>query len=391
MDSFFYIKYGELTLKGKNRSNFTRCLYLNVLKALKKFTFLKISQSFDHMLIKNIEKYENKILTILSRIPGIFQIIKAYEVQSNKINEIFKSINLLINKIDFYTFKVKTIRHDKSYPINSMEISRIIGAMILKHNKDKKVLMENPDLAISLEIKNNSTIIYFKKHQGIGGFPVGINGRVLTLISGGIDSPVAASLLLKKGMFVDFITFITPPHTSSKSLDKVKKLIKKITLNGLLNKSRLFIVNFTYLQNELSHIENQSYKITLMRRCFYRIAQKIVKKYKYDAIATGESLGQVASQTIESMKVISSVLDNDIVVLRPLLTYDKLEIINIAKKIGTYDISILPYEDCCSLFVPKSPIIKPSIETASKIENQLPLINDLIDDTINEYIKIINI
>lgn len=390
ISKIIYLKYGELTLKGKNRINFIDCLYKNVLSALKQFKSIKVLKKFDSMgIICNKSDYQ-KIIDIVKRIPGIFQIIEAFVINGNQIKQVEKSIINLLKTKKFKTFKIVTKRHDKSFPINSMEYSKLIGSIVLKNIKNKKVIMDNPDLTINIEIHNDNTILFFERIEGVGGFPIGINGKALSLISGGIDSPVASSLIMKKGIHVDFITFITPPHTSDAALKKVKDLIKVITLDQKLEKPKIFIVNFTMIQHELSHISNKSYQITLMRRYFFRIANYLKNKYGYDAIVTGESLGQVASQTIKSIETIENVLDNKTVILRPLLSYDKLEIIKLAKNLGTYDISILPYADCCSLFVPKSPVTKPNIETAKKLESELSLIDKIFDYTIVKYIKIIN-
>ena len=387
---FLYIKYGELTLKGKNRINFIDRLAANVSRALKSFNSVEIKREFDNMSVFYSSRDEKKIIEILKRVPGIFQIIIAYQFTFKSIDDIGNTVVKQIKKIDFNTFRVETKRHDKSFPIQSMEISRQIGGYVLKAYKDKKVKMEEYDLCISLEVKKNLCILYYEKINGCGGFPIGINGRCLVLISGGIDSPVAASLIMKKGMHVDFLTFITPPHTSDKVVDKVKKLIDKITLDGKLEKPTLYVCNFTHIQHELSHISDKSYQITLMRRYFLRIANALKNQNKYEAIGTGESLGQVASQTIQSMQAIENVLDDNCVILRPLLTYDKLEIIKLAKEIDTYNVSIIPYEDCCSLFVPKSPVTKPSIKYAKKLEAELELLDKLFVNTLNKYIKILD-
>jgi thiamine biosynthesis protein ThiI len=193
--------------------------------------------------------------------------------------------------------------------------------------------------------------------------------------------------MIKKGFYTDFLTFISPPHTDDRALDKVKKLKNILTLDNTLQKSKLFIVNFTSLQHEISHISKKSYQITIMRRYFFRIAQDIAIKYGYDAIVTGESLGQVASQTMESINTINNSI-NQKLVLRPLLTYDKSEIINISKIIGTYETSILPFADSCSLFVPTNPSTKPNIETADKLEKELDLINGIYLNILNKYTKI---
>ncbi|MBP5256955.1 MAG: tRNA 4-thiouridine(8) synthase ThiI [Mycoplasma sp.] len=390
ISQIIYLKYGELTLKGKNRINFIDCLYKNIVNALKQFKSIKIIKKFDSMEINCNKKDYLKVLEIVKRIPGILQIIEAFKIWGNQIKQVKSDILSLIKNKKFKSFKVVTKRHDKSFSINSMEYSKLIGEIVLKNIKNKKVIMDNPDLTINIEIHSNNIIIFFERIDGVGGFPIGINGKALSLISGGIDSPIASSLVMKKGMHVDFVTFITPPHTSNLALKKVKDLIKIITLNKKLEKPKIFVVNFTMIQHELTHISDKSYQITLMRRYFFRIANYLKNKYKYDAIVTGESLGQVASQTIESIQVIENVLDNKTIVLRPLLIYDKMEIIKIARKLKTYDVSILPYADCCALFVPKSPITKPRIRIAKKLESELSLIDKIFDDTITKYIKIID-
>lgn len=383
---FIYIKYGELTLKGKNRFNFIDCLYSNVKHALSGFSNINITKAFDHMYVKCDNKDENEVIKILKFIPGIFQIIQAYEIDEMDYVSFSKIVIEKIKDLNWKTFKVETKRHNKKYPLNSMEISRNVGGEILKNIPDKKVMVNNPDLLVNLEIMDKTVIFYSTKIHGAGGFPVGIGGRCLLLISGGIDSPVAASLLMKKGLHVDFLTFMTPPHTSDEALKKVKDLIQKVTLDGKLEKPKLYTCNFTYIQHELAHISDHSYQITLMRRYFFRIANHLKNTNHYQAIATGESLGQVASQTIQSMETISAVLDKDCVVLRPLLSFDKIEIINIAKKIGTYDISILPFADCCSLFVPANPVTKPNVAIAEKLEKELDFVQNIYQDTLNKYI-----
>ena len=390
ISQIIYLKYGELTLKGKNRINFIDCLYKNVFNVLKQFKSIKIIKKFDSMELNCNKKDYRNVLEMVKRIPGILQIIEAFKIKGNQVEQVKNYILNLIKNKKFKTFKVVSKRHDKNFSINSMEYSKLIGGIILKNIKNKNVIMNNPDLTINIEIHTDNIILFFEKIDGMGGFPIGINGKALSLISGGIDSPIASNLVMKKGMHVDFVTFITPPHTSELALKKVKDLIKIITLNKKLERPRIFIVNFTMIQHELAHISNKSYQITLMRRYFFRIANYLKNKYKYDAIVTGESLGQVASQTIESLQVIENVLDNKTIVLRPLLTYDKIDIIKIGRKLKTYDVSILPYADCCALFVPKSPITKPKIEMAKKLESELSLIDKIYDETITKYIKIID-
>jgi thiamine biosynthesis protein ThiI len=268
-----------------------------------------------------------------------------------------------------------------------MEISTKLGGVILNHFKDYAVDVHKPKLVINVEIKDLYAIFYFEKINGLGGLPLGINGKVLMLISGGIDSPVAANLLLKKGLQVDFLTFISPPHTDERALNKVRELKKIITLNNDLYNAKLYIVNFTNLQHEITHIHDRSYQITILRRYFFRFAKRLAESNNYQAIATGEALGQVASQTIQSMQTIQNSI-GDFLVLRPLLTMDKSEIIHLAKQLGTYDTSILPYADSCSLFVPANPVTKPTIHKAIHLESGLELADDIMEQIFKNHIKI---
>jgi thiamine biosynthesis protein ThiI len=383
---FIYIKYGELVLKGKNKKVFINKLYENIRLSLKNFSGIKIKKEYDNTKISVANEQSEQVINILKQVPGISLIIKAY-TSSLELNELSKDILSVLNLNKTTKFKVNTKRTNKYYKLTSMDVSRELGGLLLDGNKNLTVDVNNPELEINVEIHNDTSIFYFEKIKGLGGFPLGVNGKVLVLLSGGIDSPVASHLLMKKGLHVDFLTFITPPHTSPKALEKTEKLVKTLTLDGLLEKPKLFVVKFTNLQHELAHMFDTSYQITIMRRYFFRIARDLAMQYKYDAIATGESLGQVASQTIESMQTIQNAID-DFLVLRPLLSYDKFEIIDIAKKIKTYDISIEPYIDCCALFVPKNPVTKPKISIAKKIEEQLDLANDIYLNILKNSLEI---
>ncbi|MDR3257886.1 MAG: tRNA 4-thiouridine(8) synthase ThiI [Mycoplasmataceae bacterium] len=389
MKSIIYIKYGELVLKGKNKINFINRLFDNTKHVLSDKPKLKIIKQFDSMIITGTTvANRGKIIEILKKVPGIGLIIPGF-ICKRDFDSLSKSIIEQLEKTNITdtTFKVDTKRADKTYPLNSMEISKKLGGVVLRKFKKYHVDVHKPKLHIIVEIKLKEAIFYFEKIKGCGGFPLGINGRVLMLISGGIDSPVAANLLLKKGLKVDFLTFISPPHTDDRALNKVRDLQKILSFDGKLYKSKLYIVNFTSLQHEISHISNHSYQITLMRRYFFRIARDLAKQNEYDAIATGESLGQVASQTIQSMHTIQQSIDG-ILVLRPLLSFDKSEIIEIAKRIGTYDISILPFADSCSLFVPTNPVTKPTVHGAKKLEEELTLIDGIYDNIFKKHINV---
>lgn len=384
MNNIILIKYGDLYLKGKNKKHFINSLNKNIKNALSDFE-IKIETKFDKCIIyfKN-QNDKDEIINILKYIPGVSFIIPCKIIERDL--EILKKD--ILNYLNLKgTFKIETNRKDKGYDLDSYSLNKLLGKWILENKKDYLVDVHNPDFIISIEINKNNFTYYIDKIKGISGMPIGLNGKALVLLSGGIDSPVAGYLLQRKGISVDYITFITPPHTSEESLDKVKNLVKKITLNNKINNSSLYIVNLTKIMNEINHIKLESYKIILMRRVFFKIASKVSKIIKSDFIATGDSLGQVASQTIESIDCVSNAI-NEPIVLRPLITFSKDEIISIAKFIGTYEISILPYEDSCSMFVPKNPITKPKIDKIIKLEEELEYLDGLIEVAIREMIRI---
>lgn len=385
-NKIIYIKYGELTLKGKNRKDFVKVLVKNIKLALFNFHDLIYEINYDNLKLKNVkdEKSAQNIINELIDVYGIQSISYATEIPLEL--ELIKAtvLSMLIN-IKNRTFKIDVTRSNKNYFLNSMELAQKLGGYVLSNNHNLKVQIKNPDILVRVEIKNNSAIIYNQKIPGAQGLPVGINGRALVLLSGGIDSPVASRLVMKRGIAVDFITFITPPHTSQEALDKTVSLAKIITKNNKLCKSNLYVCNFTKLQDEIAHISKESYRITIMRRYFMRIAKQKAIELNALALVTGEALGQVASQTLESMQTIANVLDG-FLILRPLLTYDKNEIIELATKFKTYQTSILPYCDSCSLFAPKNPITKPKETVAKSLEEESLIINDICDLVYNKEI-----
>ena len=371
MDKLILIKYGELTTKKDNRKFFIKELVNNIRK---KIDDIEIEYSLDRMYIKsnNIDDTISKLKEVF----GIYSIIECYKVNTN-IDEIKETIlNLLKNK-NFKTFKVVTKRSDKSFPISSMEFSSKIGGIILK-NIESKVDVHNPDIYVNIEIKNGHTYIYTNEIKGLGGYPVGVQGKGLLMLSGGIDSPVAGYLALKRGIDVKCIYFDSPPHTSIEAKNKVIDLAN--ILNKYSGKIKIFVVPFTKLQETIYKNVQNEYMITIMRRMMYRIAHKLALKNKCKVIINGESIGQVASQTLTSINTINSVTNFPII--RPVCCLDKLEIIEISKKIGTYDISIRPYEDCCTVFVPKHPSINPDINKSLEFEKNFDY-ESLIDEAIN--------
>lgn len=381
MNGNIIIKFGELFLKGKNKNEFIKALFKNVQKALFSFEVKLVNKHSMFFLKYKIED-ESSIIKILKMIPGIHHFFICLETKTNIDN-----IATIANSFDkkYKTFKIEVKRRYKDF-LEQTEIKSKVASYILKNN-EIKVDVHNPELTINIEIYDqNISYVWFDKILGIGGLPIGVNGRCLSLLSGGIDSPVASFLLQKRGQQVDYLTFITDDVTNI-TINKLKSLIKQITLNCSIYKPKFFIVDFTKVQYELMHMSNEKYRITLMRRSFYRIAQQIAKKYKINSLICGDSLGQVASQTIESINVISQVCDQ-MQIFRPLLTFDKLEIIDIAKQIGTYEISISEHEDVCSMFAPKHPITKPKLNIALQLENELELLKNL-EDIVIKNVEII--
>lgn len=387
--TIIYIKYGELTLKGKNRKEFIKCLANNVKRALKSFLSLDYEVNFDNLKISNLSEQDlESVINILKQVYGISSFSIAYETP--KEMEIIKKaaeVFVLKNK---KTFKIEARRTDKNFHLNSNEIKLDVAKHILSNYDFLSVDIHNPELLINIEIKHNFAVVYGNKIEGAKGLPVGINGRALVLLSGGIDSPVAARLIMKRGIAVDFITFITPPHTSDKALEKVIELAQKITLDAKLTNSSLYVCNFTPLQEEISHISKESYRITIMRRYFMRIAKRLAKQINAHALVTGEALGQVASQTLSSIETIANVLE-DFVVFKPLISFDKQEIIELALKFDTYHLSIQPYDDSCSLFAPKNPTTNPNVKVAQELENESFIINDIYEMVYREKIQKIKI
>ena len=285
---------------------------------------------------------------------------------------------------EFRTFKVEVKRSDKNFPIHSQDFNRILGGVILKNIDNISVDVHNPDLLLKVEIRDNNTFIYYDTYNGAGGYPVGTQPKGLLMLSGGIDSPVAGYLAMKRGVELDAVYFEAIPHTSLDAREKVISLCRK--LSSYTDKINLHIINFTQIQESIYKNVREDYCITIMRRMMYRIMGRLCNIYRAYAIVNGESIGQVASQTLTSMSVINSV--TNLPVIRPVACLDKLEIMDIARKIDTYEISILPYEDCCTVFVPKHPVINPKIDIAIKEENKFDY-NSMIDDAINNMNTIV--
>ncbi len=380
MDRVVLIKYGELTTKKGNRKFFINTLYQNLKKKLNNLD-VKISRDISRMYIEFSDSDLDLVLKKLNQVFGIHTYQVAYKIETD--SEAIKNLAVTIMENKAGTFKVETKRANKNFPIQSTEFSRQLGGLILKNNNQLTVDVHNPDTTLMIEILDRYTYLYTDKYFGLGGYPVGTQPRGMLMLSGGIDSPVAGYLALKRGVKIDAVYFEAIPHTSLEARNKVIDLSKKLC--QYTDQIRLHIVPFTNIQEAIYKECNPEYCITIMRRMMYRIMEKLAKRNKGLVIINGESIGQVASQTLTSMSVINSV--TNMPVIRPVACLDKLEIIDIAKKIDTYDISILPFEDCCTIFVPKHPVINPNLQECLINEEKFDY-NKIIEDTVNNVMTI---
>ena len=374
MNNLILIKYGELTTKKANRNTFTKLLANNVKNMLKGENY---NLRFDRVRMYIECDNANVIVKQIQKVFGIHGIVICHKVNTN-VEDIKAKVLDLLSKENFNTFKINTKRADKSFEIHSMDFNNIIGGHILK-NLNCKVDVHNPDINVTIEIRVEGTFIYTNEIKGIGGYPVGVQGKGMLMLSGGIDSPVAGYLSLKRGVDLECLYFESPPHTSIQAKNKVIKLASII--NEYSGNIKVNVVPFTKLQEAIYKNVPDSYVITIMRRMMYRIAEKLCVKNKCKVIINGESIGQVASQTLTSMSVINSV--TNFPVIRPVACMDKLEIIDISKKINTYETSILPYEDCCTIFLPTHPVINPDLNKCILYESNFDyetLINECIDN-----------
>lgn len=382
MKKLIIIKYGELTTKHDNINFFIKTLKNNIESSLSGIDN-KITYDVGRMFIETDEYDE--VVKKLTNTFGIHEINIAYEIDDRGLDNISKVLIELLRDKDFNTFKVVTKRSDKSYPIKSMDVSKSLGGVVLKNKKTVKVDVNNPELLINVEIRNNKAYLYFEKVEGIGGYPVGTLGKGMLMLSGGIDSPIAGYLAMKRGIRIEGVYFDSPPHTSIDAKNKVLELAS--ILSSYSGYVKLHVIHFTEIQEAIYRYCPKEYMITIMRRMMYRIAEKLAHKNNCKAIINGESVGQVASQTLTSMAAINEVIKMP--VLRPVCCYDKIEIIDLAKKIGTYDVSIRPFQDCCTIFVPEHPVINPEIEKAREYEQAFDfetLINEAVKN--DEVIKL---
>ncbi len=383
MNKLIMIKYGELSTKKDNINSFLKQLKKNIEFILSDID-CEIEFDKGRMFIrsKDLEIVKSK----LRYVAGIHEYNIVNEIDyTEDIDILGNNILCSIKDIEYNTFKVVTKRSNKKYPMDSMNTSRTIGAIILKNSDNKKVDVHKPDLEINIEIRKDKIYYYYNSEKGMGGYPVSIAGKGLLMLSGGIDSPVAGYMAIKRGVKIEALYFESPPHTSLEAKNKVIRLAKKLALYN--NDIKLHVINFTKIQETIYRNIPHDYLITIMRRMMYRISERIARRNRCKILINGESIGQVASQTLSSMNVINEVVK--IPVIRPLACFDKLDIINISESIDTYDISIEPYEDCCTIFVPKHPVINPVLEKCIEYEELIdfnPLIKEAVEN--DEVIRI---
>ncbi|MCH3908860.1 MAG: tRNA 4-thiouridine(8) synthase ThiI [Bacilli bacterium] len=374
---YLMVHYGELGTKGDNRRLFISQLGRNIRHALKAFEGVDVKVTRDHTYVSVTDENFQSILSRLEEIPGIQKISLVYKSEKD-IETIRQNALSLIKNEEGKTFKADVTRTDKTYPLDSYHIACAIGDYVLS-NSDKTVDVHNPEIRLSVELRDEACYLSSHSFPGAGGYPLGMNGKVMMLLSGGIDSPAAAYLLLRRGVRIECIHFAAPPYTSEAVIDKLTDIIKR--LNVYQEDIKLNIVPFTKLQLAIYANVDEPYCITVMRRMMFRIADKLAKKHRCLGIATGESIGQVASQTLDSMIAINDVTNFPII--RPLAVSDKLDAISIAKKIKTYDISIRPYEDCCTIFKPKKPKTKPRVRDCEFFEKKFdwaPLVDECVEN-----------
>lgn len=381
MNKVLLLKFGELFLKGRNRREFLKLLRYNIEQKLKGLTY-KLSETQGRLVVSNFSAdIEDELISRLQKVFGLIGVASAVEIDT-----VMEDIEKYVGGFDvenYKTFKIEAKRADKTFPMTSMEIERHLGGVVLDKNPNLKVDLYNPELVINVEIRvNNKTYIYSNLYPCANGLPLGSAGKGLLLLSGGIDSPVAGYLMSKRGLKLEAVHFHSYPYTSAQAKEKVIELAKEIS--EYCGEIKLHVISFTEIQEQIHKNCDAEYMITIMRRIMMRIAERLCKENGLGAIVTGESLGQVASQTMQSMTVTNFVVS--LPVFRPVIAFDKEEIMNVARKIGTYETSILPYEDCCTVFLPKNPVIRPTISRAEYLEKSLDIDSLVETAVLNEEI-----
>lgn len=381
------IRYGEISTKGRNRNQFVEKLRKSVRIALAPFPNIKVEASRDRMYVllngENCQGVSGKLKSIF----GIQSFSPAIKVERDI--EVLKQSSLeMVNALfkEGQTFKVTPKRSDKTFELDTDGINQTIGGHLLQNISGLKVDVKNPDINLRIEVRKEAIYLSCETIQGAGGLPMGSSGKAMLMLSGGIDSPVAGYMAMKRGLEIEAVHFFSPPFTSERSKEKVIDLSKKLA--KICGSLTLHIVPFTEIQQMIAEQIPENYSMTSMRRMMLRITDEIREKQDGLAIVTGESLGQVASQTLESMYAINEVTNTPL--LRPLITMDKTDIIKIAHEIDTLEISNRPFDDCCTIFVPASPKTKPKREKVQRYESFFdfePLIHEAVQETETLVIK----
>lgn len=374
------VRFGELSLKGRNRHRFEQAVREHMRACLKPYARLEWISTHGRLFVRlNGEPYE-AVSGQLNRTFGIRSYSPVVRVELDAERIVERAVELMRGLAPApRTFKVTTRRPNKSFPLDSQQMNRIVGGGVLRHIAALKVDVHKPDAELTVELRDDYAYILCETIAGLGGYPVGSNGKGLLLLSGGIDSPVAGWMALKRGLALEAVHFHSFPYTSERAQHKVMELAEQ--LSAYARRVVVHMVPFTDIQVRLKELGNSSLLITLMRRAMMRIASKLAAARGAGALVTGESLGQVASQTLPSIAAIGSAAS--VPVLQPLIMMDKQEIIDMAERIGTYSISIQPYDDCCTLFVPKSPSTNPSMQMIERLENAAPWLDELIDEAVS--------
>lgn len=386
MKTRILIRYGELSTKGRNKKMFTQKLASNIKKALVDFPQVKVIPDYDFMYLDLHEAPEEAVIEKVKPIFGIQSISPVYIVEKDM--EVAKKVVLdLLSQEDLEgkTFKIMTRRSDHTFEMDTNQINLFLGDAVLEAFPDIKVQLKQPDITVRIDVRREHLMVSLKTIQGAGGLPVGTSGRVMLMLSGGIDSPVAGYLTMKRGMEIQCVHFASPPYTSPQALEKTKLLAAKIARFG--GSIQFLTVPFSRIQEEIKKSVPEAYLMTIMRRFMLRITDQLRENARALAIANGESVGQVASQTLDSMVAINDVTNTPII--RPVATMDKLDIIKVAEEIDTFELSIQPFEDCCTVFAPPSPKTKPKLEKARQYEARLDvegLIKEAVEGTVIEEI-----
>ena len=386
MKTRILIRYGELSTKGRNKKMFTQKLASNIKKALVDFPQVKVIPDYDFMYLDLHEAPEEAVIEKVKPIFGIQSISPVYIVEKDM--EVAKKVVLdLLSQEDLEgkTFKIMTRRSDHTFEMDTNQINLFLGDAVLEAFPEIKVQLKQPDITVRIDVRREHLMVSLKTIQGAGGLPVGTSGRVMLMLSGGIDSPVAGYLAMKRGMEIQCVHFASPPYTSPQALEKTKLLAAKIARFG--GSIQFLTVPFSRIQEEIKKSVPEAYLMTIMRRFMLRITDQLRENARALAISNGESVGQVASQTLDSMVAINDVTNTPII--RPVATMDKLDIIKVAEEIDTFELSIQPFEDCCTVFAPPSPKTKPKLEKARQYEARLDvegLIKEAVEGTVIEEI-----